>query len=256
MSVLALVISFLTMSSLPYFTDLTFQVPMKFCSLQHQTFTVFTTRRIHNWAFFHFDQMLRSFSALNRYSPLLRSSISDPFRPGRAPLPMSSLFAFSYCSRGSWGKNVDVVCHSLLQWTMSCQNSPPWPLRLGWPCTAWLIHSLSYARLWSVWSFWLAFGDCGFCSGGCEIIVLTFSFCHLMGEEGLCRLPDGRDWPWEKLGLALVGKAVLSKSLIQLSADGWGYATSLLVVWPEWQPTPVFLSGESCGQRNLLGYGP
>ena len=45
----------------------------------------------------------------------------------------------------------------------------------------------------------------------------------------------------------MVGKAVLSKSLIQLSADGWGYATSLLVVWPEWQPTPV-LSGESHGK--------
>ena len=193
--------------------------------------------------------MLHSFSTLNNYSPLFRSSILDTFRSGRAHLPMSYLFAFSYCSWGSWGKNADVVCPSLLQWTMSCQNSPPWPVRLGWPCTAWLIHSLSYARLWSIWSFWLAFGDCGFCSGGCEIIVLTFSLCHLMDEEGLCRLPDWRDWPWEKLGLALVGKAVLSKSLIQLSADWWGYATSLLVVWPEWQPTPGFLSGESRGKE-------
>ena len=31
----------------------------------------------------------------------------------------------------------------------------------------------------------------------------------------------GRDWLWGKLGLAL-GKALLSKSLIQFSADGWG----------------------------------
>ena len=23
-----------------------------------------------------------------------------------------------------------------------------------------------------------------------------------------------------------------------------------------WQPTPVFLAGESHGQRNLVGYGP
>ena len=35
-----------------------------------------------------------------------------------------------------------------------------------------------------------------------------------------------------KLGLVLVDKAMLSKSLIQLSADRWG---SLLVVWPEQQ---------------------
>ena len=30
---------------------------------------------------------------------------------------MSYLFAFSYCSWGSQGKNTEVVCHSLLQWT-------------------------------------------------------------------------------------------------------------------------------------------
>ena len=36
---------------------------------------------------------------------------------------MSYLFAFSYCSWGSQGKNAEVVCHSLLQWTTFCQNS-------------------------------------------------------------------------------------------------------------------------------------
>ena len=33
-------------------------------------------------------------------------------------------FSLSYCSWGSQGKNTEVVCHSLLQWTMFCQNSP------------------------------------------------------------------------------------------------------------------------------------
>ena len=47
-------------------------------------------------------------------------------------------FAFSYCSWGSQGKNSEVVCHSLLQWTTFCQNSPPLPVHLGWPHTAWL----------------------------------------------------------------------------------------------------------------------
>ena len=37
---------------------------------------------------------------------------------------------------------------------------------------------------------------------------------------------------WEKLILALVGRALISKGLIQLLADGWGCAPSLLVVWP------------------------
>ena len=40
-------------------------------------------------------------------------------------LSVSYLFAFSYCSWGSQGKNAEVVCHSLLQWTTFCQNSPP-----------------------------------------------------------------------------------------------------------------------------------
>ena len=37
-----------------------------------------------------------------------------------------------------------MVCHSLLQWTTFCHNSLLWPVHLGWPCTAWLMASLSY----------------------------------------------------------------------------------------------------------------
>ena len=54
-----------------------------------------------------------------------------------------------------------------------------------------------------------------------------------MRIRGLCKLPDRMDWLWRKLGFALVGKAVLSKTWIQLSADGWGCALFLLVLWPE-----------------------
>ena len=41
-----------------------------------------------------------------------------------------------------------------------------------------------------------------------------------MRIRGSGKLPDGRDWVWGKLGLVLVGKATLNKSLIQFSADG------------------------------------
>ena len=54
-----------------------------------------------------------------------------------------------------------------------------------------------------------------------------------MKLRDLCKLSDGRDWWWENLGLALVDRTLLSKALIQLSADGWGCAPSLLVVWSE-----------------------
>ena len=40
-----------------------------------------------------------------------------------------------------------------------------------------------------------------------------------MRAKGLCKLPDERDL-WQKLGLALVGKVMFSKSSMQISADG------------------------------------
>ena len=72
-------------------------------------------------------------------------------------------FAFSYSSLGSRGKSTEVVWHSFLQWTTFCQTSPP--VGLGWPCTAWLITSLSYTELWSMWSFWLSFCNVVFVLG-------------------------------------------------------------------------------------------
>ena len=50
MLIFNLAISCLTTSNLPWFIDLTLQVPMQYCSLQHQT--TFTTRHIHNWTSF------------------------------------------------------------------------------------------------------------------------------------------------------------------------------------------------------------
>ena len=49
--------------------------------------------------------------------------------------------------------------------------------------------------------------------------------------RGLCRFLDRRDWLKGKLGLALVGRAMFSKSLIQFSVHGWSYVLSLLFTW-------------------------
>ena len=54
------------------------------------------------------------------------------------PLLVSYHIAISYCSWGSQGKNTEVACQSLLQWTRLCQTSPPWPAHLGLPRQAWL----------------------------------------------------------------------------------------------------------------------
>ena len=64
-----------------------------------------------------------------------------------------------------------------------------------------------------------------------------------MRLRGLCKLPDERDWPWEKLGPDLVGRTMFSKALIQLFAD-------------EWDCTPCWLFGlrwPSPGVYRLYG---
>ena len=72
------------------------------------------------------------------------------------------LFAFSYCSWGSQGKNTEEVCHSLLQWTTFCQTSPPWPAYLGWPHSAWLSFIELDKAVVLVWLDWLVFYEYGF----------------------------------------------------------------------------------------------
>ena len=39
----------------------------------------------------------------------------------------------------------------------------------------------------------------------------------------MLKLPDGKDWLWGNLGLALMGGAMFNKSLIQFSADRKGF---------------------------------
>ena len=89
------------------------------------------------FAFVEFSLWLHPFILSGVISSLISSSTLGTYWPW-VHLSVSYLFAFSYCSRGSQGKNTEVVCHSLLQWTTFCQTSPPWPVHLGWPHTAWL----------------------------------------------------------------------------------------------------------------------
>ena len=160
MSMFTLAICCLTTSNLSWFMDLTFQVPMQYCSLQHWTLLPSPIASTTGCCF--------CFGSISSFFPELLLQWSPV--PYRAPTDLGSscfsvlLFALSYCSWGSQGKNSEVVCHSLLQWTMFCQNYPPWPICLGWPYKAWLIVSLREIRLWSMWSDWLVFCDCGFYS--------------------------------------------------------------------------------------------
>ena len=143
MSMFTLAISCLTTSNLHWSMDLTFQVPVQYCFLQHQTLLSPP------------DTSTRALFLLSPswfiLSGAIRRSIGH-LLTWEAHLPVSYLCAFSYCSWGPHGKYTRVIFHSLLQWTTFCQNSSLWSVCLGWPCTAWLIASLTYTSSFTVTS--------------------------------------------------------------------------------------------------------
>ena len=70
-----------------------------------------------------------------------------------------------------------------------------------------------------------------------------------MRVRGLCKLPDGSDWLWGKLDLALVGSDSKESTcdagdLGSIPGEGNDY------------PLQLFLPGKSHGQRSLVAYGP
>ena len=131
-----------------------------------------------------------------------------------------------------------VICHSLLQWTTFCHNSPPWPVHLGWPFMAWLIVSLSYTRLWPMLSVWLVFCDCGF-----------HSIFPLIDKN---KRPVEAFW-WERLTVGESGSC----------SDGRGHAQMVTVYMKLkdvcsleeklWQTYTAYLKAETllCWQRSV-----
>ena len=101
--------------------DLALQVPMQYCSLQHLTLLLLP--------------VTSKLGVVFALAPSLHSSVlflhCSPGEAYWAPTDLVSLssvsylFAFSCCSCSSQGKRIEVFCHSLLQWTTFCQNSPP-----------------------------------------------------------------------------------------------------------------------------------
>ena len=168
MPMFTLAVSYLTTSSLSWFMALTFQVPMQYCSSHYWTLLPSPVTSTTECSFRFVSVSSFFLELFLHWSPVVYWHLPT----WGVHLSVSYLFAFSHCSWDSQCKNTEVVCHSLLQWTMLCQNSPPWPIRLGWPYTAWLVVSLSYTRLWSVWSDWLLFCDCDF-----------HSVCPLMDKD-------------------------------------------------------------------------
>ena len=134
LSMSTLVISCWTTSNLSWFMDLTFQVLMQYCSLQHQTLLLSPVPST-TLCCFCFGSIPSFFLELFlHWSPVAYWPPTDL----GVHLSVSYLFAFSYCSWGSQGKNTEVVCHSLFPWITFCQTFHHESIRLGWPHMAWL----------------------------------------------------------------------------------------------------------------------
>ena len=114
--------------------DPTFQVPMQYCSLQHQTLLLSPVPSTAG-CYFCFGSIPSFFLELFLHgSPVAYWAPTDP---GSSSFSILSFFLF-ILFMGFSGKHTEVVCYSLLQWTTFCQTSPPWLVCLGWPHTAWL----------------------------------------------------------------------------------------------------------------------
>ena len=190
MSTFSLAISYLATSNLPWFMDLTFQVPMQYCSLQHRTLLPSPVTSTTG-CFYCFGSVSSFFLELF----LHWSSVAYWVLTYRGSSSFSVLsFAFSYCSWGSQAKN-SPVDHILSELSTKTHL-------LGWPYTAWL--SFTELDKAVVHVIRLVFCDCGFES----VCPLMETDKRLMEASWWERLTEG------ELGLVLKGGVTLSKSLI------------------------------------------
>ena len=62
------------------------------------------------------------------------------------------------------------------------------------------------------------------------------------------------DYIWLYMGASLVAQVV--KNLLQCGRPGFNPWVRKIPWRSKWQPTPIFLPGDSHGQRSLVGYSP
>ena len=146
MSMFTLAISCLTTS---WFTGLTFQVPMQYCSLQHQALLSppDTSTTEH---YFHFGPATSFFLELFLCSsPVAYWTSSNLGGSSSGVLSFCFFILFMGFSRQEYWRDSPFppsVDHVLLEFfTATC---------LGCPCTTWLITSLSYANPFAMTRQW------------------------------------------------------------------------------------------------------
>ena len=144
-------------SNLPWFMDLTFQVIMQYCSLQHRTLLLSAVPSTTVYCVYFgtipsfFLKLFLHWYPVSYWAPTDLGSSS--FRV----LSFCLFILFIEFSRQEYGSGLSF----LLEWTTFCHTSPPWPVRLGWPHMAWpSIIELEKAVVHVI--RWLVICDCGF----------------------------------------------------------------------------------------------
>ena len=169
MSIFTLAIFCLTRSNLPWFMDLTFQVPVQYCSLQHQTLLP-STVTFTTGCCFHYGCVFSFFLELFLHCSLVAYWV--PTNLGSSSFS-SYLFAFSWCSWSSFcsfcsfndvqGKNTEVVPSPVDHVLSECSTMthPSWVALHGMAasfidCDKAVVHVISLISfLWLWFSFCL-----------------------------------------------------------------------------------------------------
>ena len=132
-------ISCLTTSNLPWFMDLTFQVLMQYCSLQHQILLLSLVTSTTGCCFCFGSFSLFFLELFLHSSPIAYWAPTDLGSLSFSVLSFCLFILFMGFSRPEYWSGLPFpspVSHVL-------SDSPPWPFCLGWPYTALLIVSLS-----------------------------------------------------------------------------------------------------------------
>ena len=118
-------ISCLTTSNLPWFMDLTFQIPMQHCSLQH-------------WTYFHYQSYLQMGVVFTRLRLFILSGVSSPLISSSTYWPGEFIFQCPICS--PFHTVHGVLKARILKWFAIPFSSGPHSVSP-------LHHRLSYTRL-------------------------------------------------------------------------------------------------------------
>ena len=164
---LTLTASCLTMSNLPWFVDLTFQVPVQYCSYSIRNLmpSSVTSTTGHCFLFgsassFFLELFLCS-SPVAYWTTFNLGALSS----GVMPFCLFILFiGFSWQEFWSGELSLPPVDQVL-------SDLSTWPIFLAWPCEAWLIASLNYPRPFTTTRLWSMKGKTNF---RCHLIVFRW----------------------------------------------------------------------------------